>query len=587
MRFHAVVALAALAVAAGCKTKEMSSTPFYEGDEGIYTGRAEDRVNLWPLAYWREPACSVAWPIVSFSDDHFALRPLYSQYRQGGRGAPYDEYNTLWPLCQADFADGDYRAFPFFWGEGYFAFFPLALLKVDTTIVFPLMMNGSCSEGCLFPLVWWTRERGERAFTLFPLYSYSWTPERMRLWGACGLFGNHRPDTGEHAHWILPFYYANRTGLYSVPWSRVESFDGDVVDAYVCGLGGRTTSGGAYRSSWAAPFYYHDEEKLITPLFGKSADSDWVMPLYYRDGHSFFTLPYASWDNPETETRGFLSAPLLTWATWSTNSCRSSWGTLGGLVSANSNATGERHGSWAFPLYYGDAGKSFVSLPYGWIGGGTPQTNTWWATPLVGTRSGDRTGWWAFPLCDIWKDADFDGLYTLPKEGMLSGDIAAGSRFRAEDRMDILLTCYSKVASGWRGYGVESNRFEVASSRQFGTLILSGWETTRRVKYDMATRKKLSDAEKSEASLMWMLYTYGRDADVLSGRHVKRHNVLWKLWDWEERDGDVRLDAFPGFAYDAKSDGYVKASLLWRLFRYERSPVADAAVDVLFIPVWR
>ena len=56
----------------------------------------------------------------------------------------------------------------------------------------------------------------------------SWTPEQMCLWGACGLFGNYRPDTGEYAHWILPFYYANRTGLYSSPWSRTETFDGDV-----------------------------------------------------------------------------------------------------------------------------------------------------------------------------------------------------------------------------------------------------------------------------------------------------------------------------------------------------------------------
>ena len=589
MRFHVVMALVALAIAAGpgCKTKEMSSTPFYEGDESIYTGCAEDRVNLWPLAYWREPVCSIAWPVVSFGDDHFAFRPLYSQYRQGGRGTPYDEYNVLWPLGQADFRNGDYTAFPFFWGKDYFAMFPLVLKKVDTSIIFPLMTNESGSEGCLFPLVWWTRERGKRAFTLFPLYSYSWTPEQMCLWGACGVFGNYRPDTGEYAHWILPFYYANRTGLYSIPWSRTETFDGDVVDAYMCGLGGRTASGGAYSSSWTVPFYYHDSDMLITPLFGKSADSDWIVPLYYRGGHSLFTLPYASWEKPETGTSGFLSVPLLTWASWSTNSCRSSWGTLGGLVGANSNVTGERRRSWAFPLYDSDAGKSFISLPYGWIGGGTSRTNTWWATPLVGTRSGDRTGWWAFPLCDIWKDADFDGRYTLPKERVLSGDIASGRHFRAEDRMDVLLTRYLKIASGQHGYGTESNKFEVASSRQFCTLILSGWKTTRRAKYDMETREKLLDIETAEASFLWPLYAYASHDDRLSGKCVKRHSVLWKLWDWEEKDGEVRLDAFPGLAYDAKSDGYVKASLLWRLFRYESNPVSGAEVDVLFVPVWR
>ena len=279
---YATMCLFAAGLAAllcGCATKEMRSTPFYEGDESSFTGRIEDRVNLWPLAYWREPVFSAAFSMLSFGDDHFALRPLYSQYRQGGRGGPYDEFNLAWPLCQADYRDDEYRVFPFFWGKDYFAMFPLVLLKKDTTAFLPLVVNDSWSRGTVFPLVFWTHERGERAFTLFPLYSYSKTPERMWLWGACGLFGNYRPDTGEYAHWALPFYYANRKGVFSIPWSRTDSLDGTAVEAYLCGLGGRTLADGAYSSSWAVPFYYHDEEKLITPLLGKSADSDWVMPL--------------------------------------------------------------------------------------------------------------------------------------------------------------------------------------------------------------------------------------------------------------------------------------------------------------------
>ena len=83
-----------LALCAGCATKEMSSTPFYTGHEVKYTGRVEDRVNLWPAAYYRAPVGSIAWPLISFSNDHFAIRPLYSQYK--------DEYNVLWPIAQFD-----------------------------------------------------------------------------------------------------------------------------------------------------------------------------------------------------------------------------------------------------------------------------------------------------------------------------------------------------------------------------------------------------------------------------------------------------------------------------------------------------
>ena len=87
----------ALALFAGCATKEMKSTPFYEGADVTYAGNPEDRVNVWPVAYWREPVGSVLWPLTSFSDDHFALRPIYSQYKQGGRDGAFDGFKFLWP----------------------------------------------------------------------------------------------------------------------------------------------------------------------------------------------------------------------------------------------------------------------------------------------------------------------------------------------------------------------------------------------------------------------------------------------------------------------------------------------------------
>ena len=531
------IAVALAALAAGCKTKEMKSTPFYEGDGAAYAGRAEDRVNLWPLAYWREPACSILWPLVSFGDDHFALRPLYSQYRQDGRDAPYDEYNVLWPFGQADFKSGDYTAFPFFWGKGYFAALPEVIVCDKFTAVLPLVLTES--GGAIIPVAGWKSERAERLFTVFPLYSFSWTPERTSLWGACGLLGRSSFADGEYAHWALPFYLANRNGAYSIPWSRTKSFDGgDVVDAYMCGLGGRALTNDVYSSSWAVPFYYHDNERLLTPLFGKSSDSDWVMPLYYRDEHSFCTLACAAWDDPDTASCGFVAPPLLSWATWSTNSCRSSWGALAGLVGAKSNATGERRKSWALPFYMSDAGRSFHSLPYGWFGGGTPQTNTWWATRLVGTRAGRETGWWAFPLYDSSETIDFE-------------------------------RCVDKSATS------------------VGGSILWQCKRVRNSLCDHDCGVKTLDRETAEASLCMWLYGYERNEDFVSGACTSRHRVLWKLWDWRRSGGDVSLDAFPGFAYDSHSDGYVKASLAWRLFRYESNPAGGVAMDVLFVPVWR
>ena len=106
-----------LALLTGCATKQMKSTPFYSGSDVTYVGKPEDRVNLWPLAYWREPVGSILWPMVSFSDDHFAFRPIYSQYKQDGKDGKFDEFNFLWPICQLDYKNYDYQFFPFSWGK--------------------------------------------------------------------------------------------------------------------------------------------------------------------------------------------------------------------------------------------------------------------------------------------------------------------------------------------------------------------------------------------------------------------------------------------------------------------------------------
>ena len=140
-----LIAAVGLSLLSGCTMKEFSSTPFYEGNTVKYTGAVEDRINLWPVAYWREPVGSVAWPLVSFGSDHFALRPLYSQYKKSGMGE-YDEYNVLWPIAQFDTDDRDYRIFPFFWGRDYsnhpyICLFPIAWYNDEFAGAFPFFWS--------------------------------------------------------------------------------------------------------------------------------------------------------------------------------------------------------------------------------------------------------------------------------------------------------------------------------------------------------------------------------------------------------------------------------------------------------------
>ena len=45
-----------------------------------------------------------------------------------------------------------------------------------------------------------------------------------------------------------------------------------------------------------------------------------------------------------------------------------------------------------------EEGESFYSIPFGWSGGGSAYTNTYFAAGLAGLKSGRKEGGWMFPL---------------------------------------------------------------------------------------------------------------------------------------------------------------------------------------------
>ena len=126
---------------AGCNAPEMSATPFYTGEHSRNQGPPEDRVNLWPVAYYHDPALSVLWPLMDWTDDHRAVRPFYSMYKLDKEE---QDYNVLWPFSSFDFDAKQHHVFPCFWGgrEGH-AFF----------VLFPILwyMNGGSTHS-FFPL---------------------------------------------------------------------------------------------------------------------------------------------------------------------------------------------------------------------------------------------------------------------------------------------------------------------------------------------------------------------------------------------------------------------------------------------------
>ena len=162
----------------------------------------------------------------------------------------------------------------------------------------------------------------------------------------------------------------------------------------------------------------------------------------------------------------------------------------------------------------------------------------------------------------------------------------ASARIDSEARGSVLLASdhdhwvYSGVSCGEREYTLHEG------SKQ-GNRIFFNSESSRTVTYDIPSRRKKGERSDSETMALCGLFYSEHREDSAKGTSHTHTRVLWKLWDREETDGDVTLDAFPGFTYDSKTNGYSKTSFLWRFFRYENDPEKGKKVDLLFLPLWR
>ena len=254
-----------MAMVAGCASSSMKSTPFYSGSERVYTGSIEDRVNLWPIGYYREPALSVLWPIFSMTDDHLAIRPIYSQFRQSGKDAGYDEFNFIWPFCQFDTKHNHHRIFPIFWGDKYIDIFPLVWWRPGKSFT-------------LFPIVWW---KENDYFNVFPLW---WSSDNYTL--------------------LFPFYYQDKNTLSILPFYGRTYYHNGLTEWYGPYGWHRDMNSPEQNYDWCFPFYYHDATSFKTPLFGwdRSTGGSWFFPCYYDDDDLFLSAFY--WRKWSTDDRG-------------------------------------------------------------------------------------------------------------------------------------------------------------------------------------------------------------------------------------------------------------------------------------------
>lgn len=464
--------------------------------------------------------------------------------------------------------------------DGYFASWcmPLYFKDNDGTFITPLYGYNKDSQWC-FPL-WYNDEKS--------LYSALWCQEKN--------------EDGSLKSWIAPPLLSGGT----------TKEDGSHESLFLLGLGGATWGGkDNVRSSWAFPFYYEDSKgHLVTPLCGYDRDekASWVAPLYYSDKDAFVSLPYIRERNEDKKETTYVVPPLLSGVTKHDDGS-SSLSALA-LYGHGTDAKGATKHDYLLPLYYYNGVKgNILSLPFGRVSQGS-HTNTWWATPLVGTRSGSKTGGWLFPLFNREKDADFEQALarmdakTIPDDTTFSLKVNGWTNDTGKVHLWTNRIASVDINSSIRGSVLigsdhdhsvrdyvsdgEHGIYWLIESRKQGNRIFFNLYSDRTVTFDVDSRQRKDETVESETMALCGLYYRTRKDRPMQGKSHARTRILWKLWDREEKNGNVTIDAFPGYTYDSKTNGYTKVSFLWRFFRYEQNPADDSTkLDLLFLPLSR
>jgi hypothetical protein len=391
--------LLATVLAGGCASPEMKGTPFYTGEYEEGEGEPEDRVNLWPLLYHRDPALSILWPLGELTEDHFAIRPVFSIY-----GLNKDEqiYNIVWPIAQIDMQRKEHRVFPLLWwggdggGSDYCVVFPLYWHYGDPFFGRRRGLNS------LFPLWWYKRDKEEFRFFLpwpiiggrnwngeygwhaWPLAGSYWEDKKSHDWALWPLAHRwNNPGAEEAGHCVMPFYWNSQDkdsyAMFTFPvgWGaapdREESWH-MVVPFYL------TASGKQSRSFYTLLGGYSRQGKswdwLLWPLLaggqsGESySESNYLLGLIrnesYRNdqgGERKQRVFPLYWYNRDRARGNLFVLPLLSNWQWDKD-----WSDTVLLAGLFRNRTGrDRLKQHAIPFYYySRTGQSslFLSLLY-------------------------------------------------------------------------------------------------------------------------------------------------------------------------------------------------------------------------------
>jgi len=597
-----LVLACSIAFAVGCAAPSMEATPFFGGDYKVAEGKPQDRINLWPLVYYRKPALSVLWPIGEYiPGERLLVWPLLEIAKLDRE---HRRYRVLSPLSELDVDAGTYWVFPVHWrpDEKRFVLFPLLWhLPGEFDGVFPVFWSTDEDDKwwTVFPLVWrakdayriafpfymnFERTQGDSTHVLWPLFHVRPRPDDgeslgeygWRLWPLYGHYSEgdagrryalwplamHLWDGASSARWIFPFYFAGRERerrwdlllpVFYSSRSEKERKLGVFPFFYMSAdPGGRTR--------WIAPAYYS--------RISAASRSTAVWPFFYRYWSErkkrlgVFPLFYAS-RGPD---RSHLNVGMLLWDRRRGPAGDKWWG-LAGLMGAGRDGQDSWHR--ALPLYAwernGERRRLSVLLLSGWRG--SPGRRASWVGPIYWDRSEQEQN---------WREGDSVWRTKLVRR---AGGLWPLARFRTTRPMPGTREQISSTP--------EEAHINVGKQRR--PTASTNWYLFPLASYSGHRRTDGKDVL-SRFELLWRLADYRHRVKQREGEREEldeqtRFRLLWRLVHYERLNGTVALDVVPGITYDHTPGRSRSFSFLWRVFRYEWDSEKGRKFHVLFCPL--
>ena len=397
------LALAGVALTTGCMSEGMRGTTIYTDEYGR-GGHAHERLNLWPLVYYRSPALSAMWPVFEKSPAFTAVRPLFTAYREPGSNGVY---SVMWPLASFDRRSGDSRIFPFYWGRGYRVGLPLYWHMEDA------YAPGVVTDA-LIPLWWCSRSpNGYSANVMWPVF------QKKRLayesgWRVWPVVGSYHAGVGNTAStyrfvaWPLGHQWADegsgsRGSLLFPVYAALHDRERDVFLSLPVSFGERRDG---ERWQLVPPVFYRRSDATHRALFSLLAgaggsvagDRSWsyVVPFYYaaNDGAKSTWLSLPFWRQRDGDKTSWVAPLALAGGGYRTNA--SSWWALGPLVHSARDSFGVTRHAIPFFYYSADAAKRLCLSPF-WCSGASP-SGRWQAVVPLFYRSATPTTQRTFTL---------------------------------------------------------------------------------------------------------------------------------------------------------------------------------------------